>query len=170
MNSGYPLEWFAEPIDDYLKCGICNKVLQNPRATSCGHVFCQDCIQSWIEYYGICPNRCGELEVQEVTRAVHIEKRISGLLARCKYTRVGCTAAVSLADKHLHERGCSYRSGKDYSPEVRRRHSTEESDPLRFFKRSTSTTNRVSALSGSSNNKSAPALFTVSRSVAADIV
>ncbi len=144
MNSGYPLEWFAEQVEDYLKCGVCNKVMHNPCATNCGHVFCKDCLQSWIEYYGVCPNRCGEVELQQVTRPLHIEKRISGLLVRCKYVRLGCNIKLALLDKTKHEINCLHR-GKEHVHrfETRRRHSAEDtnvSNPgslsSRVFKRS----------------------------------
>jgi len=144
MNSGYPLEWFVEPIDDYLKCGICEKVLHSPRATSCGHVFCFQCLKLWIERYGICPDRCGEVEAEQLRKAVHIEKRISGLLARCKYYLSGCPVQVLLADKHRHEKICQYRR-------------TERSEDLysrRLYKRSRS--------SSTTTYLSAPAVYTVS--------
>lgn len=154
-HHGYPLEWFVEPIDEYLKCGICGKVLENPRATSCGHVFCQCCIHSWIDYYGICPNRCGELELHHLTRALHIEKLISVLQTHCKYYRSGCAVQIALADKHGHEKTCPYRTCGALNPEIRRTTSAlEETDHSWRFKRSRSNTvtTRVSAVS----NKFAP--------------
>ena len=107
-NSGYPLEWFAEPIDAYLVCGICGNVLKDPRATACGHVFCRKCIHAWIDEYGVCPARCGEVEVEALHRASHIDKQISCLITSCKYTKVGCKAILKLADKELHELTCHY--------------------------------------------------------------
>ena len=110
-ESGYPLQWFVDrhSVDDYLKCGICGNVLREPRATSCGHVFCLSCLLGWIDAYGICPQRCGEVEADQMKRALHIEKRISGLLTLCKYQHYGCTVQVPLADKALHESTCPYR-------------------------------------------------------------
>lgn len=108
-DGGYPTGWFVEPIDDYLKCGICGQVLKDPRATQCGHVFCSRCLSSWIDNYGICPNRCGEVEVETTRRALHIEKRISGLFVVCKNQRLGCAVQVQLIDKESHEKSCPYR-------------------------------------------------------------
>ena len=107
---GYPLQWFADAqsVDDYLKCGICSNVLREPRATRCGHVFCESCLLGWIDAYGICPQRCGEVEADQMKRALHIEKRISGLLTLCKYQQYGCSVQVPLADKALHESTCPY--------------------------------------------------------------
>ncbi len=107
-DSGYPLEWFAGPIDAHLVCGICGNVLKDPRATACGHVFCRKCIHAWIDEYGVCPARCGEVEVEALHRASHIDKKVSCLMTSCKYTKVGCKAILKLADKELHERTCHY--------------------------------------------------------------
>ena len=141
-----------EPIDDYLKCGICGNVLQSPRATSCGHVFCQQCLHSWIDYYGICPNRCGEVELEQLTRPVHIEKRISGLLTRCKNYRSGCAVQIPLSEKCKHEQSCSNREP--------RRHSVDEADGFWPFKRTRNSTvaTRVSAVS-SRSSRSTPSIF-----------
>ena len=98
-----------EPIDDYLNCGICGQVLKDPRATQCGHVFCNHCLTTWIHNYGICPNRCGEVEVENTRRALHIEKRISGLFIVCSNLHLGCAVQVQLIDKERHEKSCPYR-------------------------------------------------------------
>ena len=111
-ESGYPLQWFVDrrSVEDYLKCGICGNVLKDPRVTRCGHVFCLTCLLGWIDSYGICPQRCGEIEADQMKRALHIEKRISGLLTICKYQYYGCTVQVPLADKALHESTCPFRA------------------------------------------------------------
>ncbi len=162
MNSGYPLEWFAEQVDEYLKCGICNKVMINPRATSCGHVYCKDCLQSWIEYYGVCPERCGEVELQQLTSPLHIQKRISGLLVRCKYVRCGCNVKVALIDKASHEVLCLHRTNHLFHEiDTRRRHSVEErliTKPI--FKRSNT--------SGSAPPTSEPLVSLVTRCEVSD--
>lgn len=112
MDSGYPLEWFAEAVEEFLICEICGKVLQSPLATQCGHVYCQHCLEFWIEYYGICPKRCGEIEVDTLKKAPHIEKRILSLKVRCKYHKYGCRDLFSLADKHKHEKKCLCRKSE----------------------------------------------------------
>lgn len=117
---GYPLQWFVDSrsVDDYLKCGICSNVLREPRATRCGHVYCLSCLLGWIDAYGICPQRCGEVEADQMKRALHIEKRISGLLTLCKYQQYGCTVQVPLADKALHESTCPYNKPRRLTKSV----------------------------------------------------
>ena len=133
-DNGYPLQWFADcqSVDDYLKCGICGNVLKDPRATRCGHVFCQSCLLGWIDAYGICPQRCGEVEVDQMKRALHIEKRISGLLTLCKYQQSGCTVQVPLVDKAVHESNCPYNRSRRLTKSVSIQLQPDRSDDVAF--------------------------------------
>ena len=107
--SGYLLESFVEPVDESLICRICRGVLNSPRKTPCGHVFCLSCLSSWIEYYGVCPNRCGDVELIEITHAVDIERCVFDLLKRCKYSSIGCKKQSKLSEIEQHERVCTYQ-------------------------------------------------------------
>jgi len=109
-TSGYPLEWFVEELDDKFKCGICFKVLKDPTATSCGHVYCGRCILTWVNYYGVCPRRCSELEVDALQPTRHLADLISGLAVQCKNKSSGCRVQPRLVEKHAHEQSCPYRS------------------------------------------------------------
>ena len=108
MESGYPRDIFVEPIDEYLLCKLCGNVMRNPRATPCGHVYCRGCIERWLSRYGVCPQRCRELEAEGLSWAVHIETRISGLKARCQNSGSGCIVQVPLCEKKKHELACPY--------------------------------------------------------------
>lgn len=108
MEGGYPKDIFVEPIDDHLLCQLCNNVLRSSRTTPCGHVFCQGCIEPWVKEYGVCPKRCRELEAQDLSWAVHIDTRISGLKTCCQNSASGCIVQVSLCDKQKHELTCPY--------------------------------------------------------------
>lgn len=112
MDSGYPLEWFVDPVEDSHICEICGKVLRFPRSTPCGHVFCLHCLEFWIEYYGICPKRCGEIELETTSSVGSLEKRIQSLQTRCKYHKRGCKAIVALEEKEKHEKRCIRRERK----------------------------------------------------------
>lgn len=157
-DNGYPLQWFVDwqSVEDYLKCGICGNVLMDPRATRCGHVFCQSCLLGWIDAYGICPQRCGEVEADQMKRALHIEKRISGLLTLCKYQQYGCTVQVPLVDKALHESTCAYnrtrRLTKSVSYQLPSDRYDENKKEQTDFSRASPKRTRSSAGTGASYN------------------
>lgn len=157
-DNGYPLQWFVEwqSLDDYLKCGICGNVLRDPRATRCGHVFCLSCLLGWIDAYGICPQRCGEVEADQMKRALHIEKRISGLLTLCKYQQYGCAVQVPLVDKALHESTCPYnrtrRLPKSVSHQPRSGRSHESQGDQTQVRKASPKRTRSSAGTGASHH------------------
>lgn len=105
--AGYPVEWFAQTVDESYKCGICCQVLRDPTTTKCGHIYCSRCISSWVSYHGVCPERCRELEVDSL-KPMRVGNLISGLAVHCKNKSIGCRVQVSLAEKHLHEDSCAY--------------------------------------------------------------
>ncbi len=110
---GYPLEWFAQPVDEIFKCGICCHVMKDPTATKCGHIYCARCISSWVSYYHSCPERCREVEVGSLRPSQHLAKLISGLVVQCQNKTAGCRARPILAEKHQHEHACSFRPARN---------------------------------------------------------
>lgn len=102
------MDWFAESIDEILKCGICGQVLRDPRTTKCGHVYCSQCLYSWVAVHGKCPQECAVVMIEEVgqlKRMLQIEKLISGLLTHCKF---GCPTKIELSRKQQHEKTCTH--------------------------------------------------------------
>ena len=114
MDSGYPLDWFAENVPPKLLCEICGKVMQSPKQTKCcSNSFCFHCLEFWIEYYGICPKRCGEIDRETLRKDVATEKAVLALATHCKYQVYGCQTLPLLADKSKHEKKCNFRSKTD---------------------------------------------------------
>ena len=107
--AGYPVQWFIGDIDESLKCGICSHVLRDPTVTKCGHIYCGRCIVSWAGYYGVCPERCMEVDIDSLQSLTHMELFISGLLVHCKNRPAGCRLQIKLAEKHQHDLVCPYR-------------------------------------------------------------
>lgn len=108
-KTGYPLEWFVEPVKDSFKCGICKQVIRDPAVTPCGHVYCCQCISSWAGQYGVCPERCREVELHSLSCPLNsISQLISGLFVHCQNRPAGCRTEVRLAEKRLHELTCPY--------------------------------------------------------------
>lgn len=112
MDSGYPLEWFVSTPPQTFICEICGKILNTPKSTSCcGESFCCRCLEFWNDYYGICPKRCGEMEMDTLRKENKLEKIIQSLPVYCQYSNGGggCTAMITLAEKQKHERKCQHK-------------------------------------------------------------
>ncbi len=119
MDSGYPLDWFVEKVPEHFICEICGKVLQSPRATPCcSNMFCLHCLEFWIEYYGICPKRCGEIEAATLIKKSVIEKSIQALSVNCKYSSNGCKVKLQLEEKVKHEKKCQKKEDVDEPTKV----------------------------------------------------
>lgn len=55
FEMGYDLKRFVKQVDDELICPICDKVVKNPRQTPCEHIFCSNCIETWLKCMDHCP-------------------------------------------------------------------------------------------------------------------
>lgn len=108
--AGYPVQWFVGDIDESLKCGICSNVLKDPTVTKCGHIYCGRCIVSWAGYYGVCPERCMQVDLDSLQCLTHMDLFISGLLVHCKNRAAGCRLQIKLAEKYQHEQACPHRA------------------------------------------------------------
>ena len=120
MDSGYPLDWFMlTPTQNFI-CEICGKVLNCPKSTSCcGNSFCSRCLDFWSDYYGICPKRCGEIELDSLRKENKLEKIIQSLPVHCQYSTSsggGCSAKITLADKPKHEKRCPHKPKTSSNP------------------------------------------------------
>lgn len=153
MDSGFPIDWFCETVPEDLICEICGKVLNAPKETRCGHNFCQRCLEFWIEYYGICPKRCGEIDLESIKKENKLEKRIMSLPVYCKYKQHGCESIVLLADKQRHEKKCPVRPKAEKNAAI-----LEQTSPIHERKVSSiSQDTYVEMASGVAPHKTTPA-------------
>jgi len=53
--------------DRKLECPICFEAMKPPAATSCGHVFCNSCIRSYVSTKHICPTCSKHLTIKDIT-------------------------------------------------------------------------------------------------------
>ena len=117
----------------------------------------------------MCPQRCRELEPQNLTWAVHIDTRISGLKTRCQNYNSGCIVQVSLREKQKHELACPYNHivalGAFREPQPRATEeacrdptSSYEKESLGFFQR---TKLVLSFRSGKSSRRQTPSNINV---------
>uniref|UniRef100_A0A8B9R2A8 RING-type domain-containing protein n=1 Tax=Anas platyrhynchos TaxID=8839 RepID=A0A8B9R2A8_ANAPL len=93
---GFDPERFAAPVAAELQCKLCGRVLEEPLATPCGHVFCAGCLLPWAARRGRCPLRCRPLAVFCVGR--------SGLRGRAQCLAFSITPVAPLRLKV--GRGC----------------------------------------------------------------
>ena len=105
-------------VDDHLVpdeyfCPICQYLLWKPRScSSCQHLFCQKCIQTWIENtnnVNKCPFRCQSYEERRCPP--YVQSLLSRLNIRCRNSSFGCTEILSYDNLEHHENvECKYLS------------------------------------------------------------
>ena len=100
-----PVINFVKEVPDELKCPLCLDVLNVPTLTSCGHHFCNGCIQSVFSIAGTaveCPVCRQNNPTTMIDRAT--ERRINGLKVHCSNKLEGCTwiGEKVEVEKHTH--------------------------------------------------------------------
>eukprot|EP00961_Rhodomonas_salina_P032076 432216-Rhodomonas_salina.1 len=96
---------FVGAVDDNFLCNICRNVMIGPCACNEGHQFCFDCISKWIEKSATCPQRCGGLGVEGLTKLRGVENMINKLLVKCVHSGASCSSGSSLDDD---DSGCAW--------------------------------------------------------------
>ncbi|XP_055503676.1 E3 ubiquitin-protein ligase PDZRN3-B isoform X2 [Leucoraja erinacea] len=109
---GFDLERFSEEVDPDFKCNLCNKVLEDPLTTPCGHVFCAGCLLPWVVQRGNCPVKCRRVATKELNHVLPLKNLILKLEIRCDNHGRGCDKVVRLQHLAEHTEMC------DYSPAV----------------------------------------------------
>ncbi|CAF2067177.1 unnamed protein product [Rotaria magnacalcarata] len=89
--------------DEYF-CPICRYLLWNPRScSSCQHLFCQKCIQTWLKHSNAstqCPFRCPAYKERNCPPS--FSSLLSKTKIKCRNTSLGCTEVLSydLLERH----------------------------------------------------------------------
>ena len=95
---GYPVAQFVSSIDENLLCGVCGGVLQEPVLTSCGHSFCRECLEAWLDRPS--PTSCPECRADVLRGDVHpilcVRNFVLSLLVTCPNVDRGCQATIQL--------------------------------------------------------------------------
>ncbi|XP_072136694.1 E3 ubiquitin-protein ligase PDZRN3-B isoform X2 [Mobula birostris] len=105
---GFDLERFSEEVDPDFKCNLCNKVLEDPLTTPCGHVFCAGCLLPWIVQRGNCPVNCRRVAIKELNHVLPLKNLILKLEIRCDNYERGCRKVVRLQHLAEHTEMCDY--------------------------------------------------------------
>lgn len=108
---GYPTEWFIKEIDEDLVCPICGKVARDAVETDCAHVFCQDCISTWIDTKKTCPMDQEKLTASQLHPCRALRVKILNLRVRCPND--GCKQEMDLRSLETHTKEqCNRRQTK----------------------------------------------------------
>ncbi|CAF3607475.1 unnamed protein product [Rotaria sordida] len=96
--------------DEYF-CPICRCLLWNPRScASCQHLFCQKCIQTWLEYSKndkTCPFRCQLYDERRCPPSFH--SLLSRVKIHCRNAPFGCSEVLAYDSLERHENvECKY--------------------------------------------------------------
>ncbi|XP_042311091.1 E3 ubiquitin-protein ligase PDZRN3 isoform X2 [Sceloporus undulatus] len=114
---GFALDRFSGEVDPDLKCGLCQKVLEDPLSTPCGHVFCAGCLLPWVVQRGSCPAQSPgpssgpcrrRLSAKELNHVLPLKSLILKLDIKCGHRERGCSQAVQLQHLALHAQSCPF--------------------------------------------------------------
>lgn len=117
---GFELDRFKGTVDPDFKCNLCNKVLEDPLTTPCGHVFCSGCVLPWVVQQSSCPVKCQRISAKELNHVLPLKNLILKLEIKCDNHSRGCDAVVTLQHLAEHAEMC------DFSPVKCRNRGCEE--------------------------------------------
>merc|ERR1712228_642612 len=94
---GYDENLFISPPADYLRCGICLLVLQNPiQIIDCGHKYCRECFQQYQAAAKQnneplqCPIDKNIVDVSRMFEDIALKRAVGSLQVRCQHLEKGC--------------------------------------------------------------------------------
>ena len=106
---GYDDDLFVDPdrISSVLKCQICMNVLENPLVIKkCEHMFCDYCINDWLDRKRKCPicreEICIIRENDLATPPLYIRQMINELQVTCE----NCNAIMNMEAYLVHRKSC----------------------------------------------------------------
>ncbi|XP_029287762.1 E3 ubiquitin-protein ligase PDZRN3-B isoform X1 [Cottoperca gobio] len=109
---GFELDRFKGTVDPDFKCNLCNKVLEEPLTTPCGHVFCSGCVLPWVVQQSSCPVKCQRISTKELNHVLPLKNLILKLEIKCDNHARGCDAVVKLQHLAEHAEMCDYSPAK----------------------------------------------------------
>ncbi|XP_063064097.1 E3 ubiquitin-protein ligase PDZRN3-B-like isoform X2 [Engraulis encrasicolus] len=109
---GFDLDRFSANVDPDLKCNLCDKVLEDPLTTPCGHVFCAGCIIPWVVQQNSCPVKCQRISAKELNHVLPLKNLILKLDIKCDNYARGCTRVVTLQHLAEHTEMCDFSPAK----------------------------------------------------------
>lgn len=100
---------FVCSVPDSLLCSICNDVLDQPvQCLKYQHLFCLDCITSWLQVNSSCPLDREELLVSQLKPVHHVIGLLDNYDVRCEFSGFGCQAVDKYGLVKEHEDNCEF--------------------------------------------------------------
>lgn len=114
---GFELDRFNGAVDPDLKCNLCQKVLEEPLTTPCGHVFCASCVLPWVAQQRSCPAQCRRrVSAQELHHVPPLKSLVLKLDIRCEHRDRGCFQVVKLQHLAEHSEQCDFAPARCRNP------------------------------------------------------
>lgn len=109
---GYNTSIFVSQVDRSLLCGICAGVFRKPLVTHCGHTFCEQCLERWLNATShvdkTCPVCRRDVNLSKTAPILALGAFIEGLSVECENSINGCTMVLNLGELENHLKSCSY--------------------------------------------------------------
>ena len=107
---GYGLNRFVSQVDPNLVCSICAGVLEDAVITPCGHSFCDECLNIWLERPNTrtCPSCRAELRAGDVIPVLALRGLVEGLSVHCENADNGCKMVFKLEKLNAHVHLCDF--------------------------------------------------------------
>eukprot|EP00758_Cryptobia_borreli_P011979 Tbor_TRINITY_DN5707_c0_g1::TRINITY_DN5707_c0_g1_i7::g.21012::m.21012 len=91
-----------------LSCPICFDLAFDPVVTDkCGHLFCRQCLETWMKKNKECPIDRAPLSSGNVRDDMRASRHIGNLCCKCK--KVGCQWKGCIDDLPQHCKACGYK-------------------------------------------------------------
>ena len=98
---------FFEPVPDELLCPICHEVLNEPLQTTCGHLFCEKCLNTSLrKARSSCPTCRTHCSARGFSDK-HTERKVNNLQVKCCNFPCEWRGIISRIQDHKLGRGCT---------------------------------------------------------------
>lgn len=85
---GYELTRFIGEIDEEFLCNICTMVIEEAMQSPCDHLFCKECIETWLKTDRSCPVDRGPLDVDNLRSAARFFRNLlEKFLIKCNFRK-----------------------------------------------------------------------------------
>ncbi|CAG2177811.1 unnamed protein product [Oppiella nova] len=110
---GYNIDRFVDMSEserDEMQCSICQDILRDPVvAPCCLQMFCEQCINEWLNTETTCPHDRKVLKIDSLTRPPRaLVNMLMNLKIRCDFQESGCNEVLKLGELTQHTITCKF--------------------------------------------------------------